>query len=151
MSRWDETTPAQATPVAAGAPTWHPVGSIRGPAGPSWEVATYTMSGDLEPRVGSAPFPIAEAVTIESVTARCGAAPIGAPVVVDVRAGGTTIYGSQTDRPTIAAGALLASAGAPQTTALAAGSWLNVDVLTVGTALPGEDLTVVVRLRRVSA
>ena len=108
----------------------------------------FTRPGNLAVVVGTTRLPIPYACVIESVAARLGTAPSGASAIIDVNRNGTTIYGTQSARPTFAPSVSTATVGAHTVTTLAAGDNLSVDVDAIGTTVPGADLVVVVVLRR---
>lgn len=68
----------------------------------------------------------------------------GADLIVDVLVDGTTIYPTATE-PTIAAAANLGSFAVPDDRAVAAGSYIQLDVTQVGSGTAGADLVVEVR------
>jgi hypothetical protein len=82
-------------------------------------------------------------LTISSVRASVGTAPTGASVIVDVNKNGTTIFTTQSARPTIAASGFTAT-GTPAVTTWAAGDYLTVDIDQIGSTVAGADLTVTV-------
>lgn len=83
-------------------------------------------------------------LTVRAVRAAVGTAPTGASLLVDVNINGTTIFGTQTNRPTITAGTFTAAAPAINTTTIAPGDYLTVDVDQVGSTIAGSNLTVAV-------
>lgn len=84
-----------------------------------------------------------DTLTIKSVRASVGTAPTGASIVVDVNIGGTTIFTTQANRPTIAASALTSGKVTNyNVTTIADGSYFTVDVDAVGATVAGADLTV---------
>lgn len=84
--------------------------------------------------------------TITSVRASVETAPpTGGSVVVDVNVSGTTIFSTQTNRPTIAAGLLTSGKVTNMdVTTVPVGSWLTVDIDTA--ASPAANLTVQIGL-----
>lgn len=84
-------------------------------------------------------------LTITEVYASVKTAPTGASLIIDVNKGGTTIFTTQANRPTIAAGATSDTSGTPDVTSLAKNDKLTIDVDQIGSGDPGEDLTVMVR------
>lgn len=78
--------------------------------------------------------------TITKARASVGTAPTGASVVVDVNIDGTTAF---TTKPTIAAAAFTGTA-TPSTAAWPDGSYLTVDIDSVGSTVAGSDLTVTI-------
>lgn len=130
-------------------PQWHNVGDI---VGLSWEVVPFSMQGQVRAIAGIGRFPIADGVyRVASVAATVEDAPVGADLVLDVKVNGLSIYsGHPEDRPTIPDGGNTAVVGAHTDTTVAGGGYLNVDVLDVGTVLPGRFLVVAVRLQRIA-
>jgi hypothetical protein len=84
--------------------------------------------------------------TITNVTATCGTAPTGASVIVDVNLGGTTIFTTQGNRPTIAATENDDLTSAPDVTAFSANDVFTIDVDAVGSTVAGANLVVQVRV-----
>jgi hypothetical protein len=115
------------------------------------EVYTFAITGTLLVATGKSRIHAEQPFTIESVRAAVNTAPTGASVIVDVNKNGTTIYGTQGNRPAIAAGAFSGLGGAASAGTFAVGDYLTVDVDQVGSGVAGADLTVTIRLRRVAA
>lgn len=112
-------------------------------------VLTYSVVGSLAVLTGTSRQPIIGGTySIDSVMAMVGTAPAGASVIVDVVKNGTTIYGTQANRPAIAAGSSSATGGTASTTSVTTGDYLTVDIDQVGSSTPGADLTVAVSLKR---
>ncbi len=82
-----------------------------------------------------------DAVTITGVSASLGTAPTGSSYLVDVNKNGTTIFTTQTNRPTILAGTNYDEATL-EVVAVAAGDYLTVDIDQVGSTITGADLVV---------
>jgi len=82
--------------------------------------------------------------TITSVTAALLSAPTGASVILDVNLGGTTIFTTQANRPTVAAGATTATTGTPNVVAFDASDILTVDCDQIGSSTAGTGFTVAV-------
>jgi hypothetical protein len=110
--------------------------------------ATFTLSafskqGTLTVTTGALRLPIEGAYTITGVRLTVGTAPTGAALIVDVNKNGTTIFTTQANRPTIAAGANIGGPGtAPDVTSLVAGDYLTIDIDQVGSTVAGSDLVV---------
>ena len=90
-------------------------------------------------------------VTILGVRASLGTAGTGQATIIDVNRNGgtnsgTTIFTTQANRPTVAAGALSGSEVAPDVASLAAGEYLTADRDQVGTS--AADLLLAVRFQR---
>jgi hypothetical protein len=81
-------------------------------------------------------------LTIRAVRASVGTAPTGAAVIVDVNIGGTTIFTTQGNRPTIAVSTNTAKVTNMNVTTIADGSYFTVDIDQVGSTVAGGDLTV---------
>jgi hypothetical protein len=85
---------------------------------------------------------------IDEVRVHVGTAPTGAAILVDVNAGGTTIFTTQSNRPSIAAATTDATSGtADGGTSIAKNASLTIDVDQVGSTVAGSDLVVFVRGR----
>ena len=83
-------------------------------------------------------------LTITGVRATVGTAPAGASILVDVNRNGTTIFTTQSARPTIAAAAVFSAQVIPAVTTLTNGQYLTADVDQIGTTTAGADLSVAV-------
>jgi hypothetical protein len=113
------------------------------------EVLAFSKSGTLTVGAGVSRFPIKGGTfTIDSVAAMVNTAPTGASVIVDVNKNGTTIFGTQANRPTIAAAGNSATVGTNSVTSVTTGDYITVDVDQIGSTAAGADLVVVVRLKR---
>ena len=106
---------------------------------------TFSKVGDLTVAAGKGRLKVPMAITIVDVTATCNTAPTGAAALFDVNKGGTTIFSTQGNRPTVAAGSQDGSAATPDVTAVAAGDVLTVDIDQIGSSTVGADATVVIR------
>lgn len=85
---------------------------------------------------------------IDVVVVHVGTAPATQAILIDVNDDGTTIFTTQGNRPSIAAGTNDDDSGTPDGgTAVVANSVITVDVDQVGVGTPGSDLTVFVRGR----
>ena len=128
------------TSNADGDATWqNPVGS----GGTSTE--TFGQPGTLATGVGASSFCFPFNATINGVVASVGTAPTGASVICDVNLNGTTIFSTQANRPTIAAGTVKTSSmPTPNTTSISQFDLLSVDIDQVGSTVPGADLIVVI-------
>lgn len=112
----------------------------------------FQAQGTLTVRTGALRFPVLGGTyTIEAVRATVGTAPTGAAVIVDVNKNGTTIYGTQTNRPTIAVTTNAANGGTASVTSVTTGDYLTVDIDQIGSTVAGADLVVSVLLRRTGA
>jgi hypothetical protein len=111
----------------------------------TFSLAAYSKQGAIAVATGAMRLPIDGIYTIVGTRLMVGTAPAGSAILVDVNKNGTTIYTTQANRPTIAAGANAGGPGAtPDVTTLAAGDYLTVDVDQIGSGTPGSDLTVTI-------
>ena len=108
------------------------------------KVATFTFAGTLSVISGAARLYFPTAVTILGISAAVGTAPSGASVVVDVNKNGTTIFTTQANRPTIAAGTNTDLTNTPDVTTISANDYLTVDVDQIGSGTAGANLTVTI-------
>jgi hypothetical protein len=133
-------------------PAWRPVGSVKGPQGPpglSIEVIPFSMQGSLRVTDSVGRFPIkGGSYRIASIGVTVEDAPLGDPIILDVRANGTSIYTDPDARPRIEPGTVTAVVGAHDPVVLTDGDYLNCDVVQVGSILPGTFLTAAIRLWR---
>ena len=81
---------------------------------------------------------------ISYVTAALITAPAGASAIIDLNKNGTTMYTTQGNRPTIAAGSTYVTATLPDVLTWAAGDILQLEVDQKGSSTDGADLSVVV-------
>jgi hypothetical protein len=110
----------------------------------------FGRSGTLTVLVGVSQLPIDIACEIVSVVARVATAPTGASILVDLNRNGTTVFTTQSNRPTIGAGSNSSVVvTSMDVTTLAAGDYLSVDVDQIGSTVAGADLVVAVRLREI--
>lgn len=109
----------------------------------------FSVPGLLAVGPGSARFYLPEDyIAAGPVIASAGVAPTGQPLIVDLNYSGVTIYGTQSQRPQIPAGANVASGGAASVAAYPAGGYFTVDTDQVGSGAAGSDLVVVIPLQR---
>lgn len=102
----------------------------------------FSMSGTLSTFIGSHRFYFDNAATITGVRISVGTAPTGASLIVDVNKNGTTIFGTQANRPTIAVSEFTAVTTGMSVTSLNVGDYLTVDLDQVGSTVAGSNLTV---------
>lgn len=108
------------------------------------ETWLFSLPGVLVPTVGTLRAYNRSGVpkTIHGCWAAVGTPPAGQAVIVDVLAGGLTIYTTVANRPSAPAGSNGGAVTAPDVTVLADGDYLTVDVVQVGAGPAGSDLTV---------
>lgn len=114
------------------------------------EVYTFAVTGVLTVATGKSRIYLEGNYTIETVRAAVNTAPTGSTILVDVNKNGTTVYTTQTARPSIAISGFSALGGTPAILTYASGDYLSVDLDQIGSTIAGSDLTVTVRLRRTS-
>ena len=115
----------------------------------SVENLVFSVSGNLSVKVGGSRYPIKGGTfTILSVAAEIGNAPGGQAVIADVNKNGTSIYGTQANRPTFAAASNVATVGTHSTSSLTTGDHITVDIDQIGTGPVGADMVLVVRIQR---
>lgn len=112
------------------------------------------VTGALTVGTGKSRIYCEQAYAVESIRAVATTAPVGASIIVDVNYGttvanGVTLFTTQANRPTIAAGGNLSAGVLPDVITIPAGSFISVDVDQIGSTTAGADLTVTIRLRRV--
>jgi hypothetical protein len=109
----------------------------------------FYKSGVQATFVGTGQIPVLGSGIILGVRARLATAPTGATTFkVDVNKNGTTIFGTQTNRPTWVASANAATVGAHSVTTFADGDYFSVDVDAIGSSVAGSDLTLGLYLLR---
>lgn len=88
---------------------------------------------------------------ILGIYAACHTAPTGAAIIVDINKNGTTVFTTQGNRTTIAAGSNdSGSEDVPDVVTLASGDYLTMDIDQVGSSVAGAVVSVHVRLARIS-
>lgn len=111
------------------------------------ETLDFFIAGDQTTGALKAAKLVGVAGTIIDVRARALAAPVGAAMIADVNKNGTTLFTTQSARPTIADGATVSSTTLPAVTAVAAGDYLSVDVDQIGSGTAGANLLVSVTIK----
>lgn len=114
------------------------------------EAHTFAITGALTVQTGKSRVYFEGSYTIVSVRAAVNTAPTGATLICDVNKNGTTIYTTQTARPTIAISGFSATGNSPAITTVVSGDYITVDLDQIGSTVAGSDLTVTIRLRRTS-
>lgn len=126
------------------------IGNIRGPQGikgdpgSGWEVRHLQLPvlGNLA--VGANKMIVLSPLnlTIIGVKIKILTAPTGADLIVDINKNGTSIYTTQSSRPTIAAGENTGEVVLPDVVALAEDDILSIDIDQVGSSDAGANLIV---------
>lgn len=84
------------------------------------------------------------ALTIAKVKCSVGTAPTGANLIVDIHKNGTTIFTTQSNRPTITAGNTSATDIIPEVESLLEGDILTLDIDQIGSTVSGSNLMVTI-------
>lgn len=104
----------------------------------------WYVSGTLATGTNQGPrYVVPQAMTIVKVWLIARTAPTSAAILIDINKNGSTIWSTQGNRATIAASATTGNTTTFNTTALAAGDYLDFDIDQVGSSVAGVDLTVV--------
>jgi hypothetical protein len=115
------------------------------------EALSFSAAGALTTRTGKSKVQLLGGGTIVAVKAWLDTPATGTTTFkVDVNKNGTTIYGTQGNRPTWVASANAATVGAHSVTTFADGDQLSVDIDAIGSTVAGSDLTVTVYILRTS-
>lgn len=117
----------------------------------SLETIVFHHAGVISAGTGVFEVPIKGGTfDIVSVAARASTAPVGASTFLsfDVNKNGTTIYGTQGNRPIHASTSKDATVGAHSVTSVTTGDYLSVDVDAIGNTTPGSNAVLVIRLQR---
>lgn len=108
----------------------------------------FAKADTLAVTVGHNRYTLTDAASIDSVLATVGTAPVGSSVIIDVKKNGVSIFTTPSHRPIILAGTNEDQSPTPDITALVPGDFLTVDIVQVGSTIPGADLTVQILLVR---
>lgn len=104
----------------------------------------WYVAGTLAAATNNGPRYVApQALTIVKVWLIVRTAPTEADLVIDINKNGSTIWSTQANRGKIVATATTGNQTSFNTTALAAGDYLDLDIDQVGSSVAGVDLTVV--------
>lgn len=107
-------------------------------------------SGTLAVETGLVQLPIDIDCQIVSVVARVAGAPTGAAIRVDLNRNGTTVFTTQSNRPSISAGSNASIVvTSMDVVTLAPGDYLSADIDQIGSTFAGSNLVVAVRLREI--
>jgi hypothetical protein len=105
----------------------------------------YSISGALTVAAGVHKIPwYGGSKTIQRVALTVGTAPTGAAILVDINKNGSTIWSTQANRATVATSATTGTTTTFNTTALADGDYLTIDVDQIGSTVAGSDLVVTI-------
>jgi len=109
-------------------------------------VSTFILSRDAanSAAANKLRFRVPFACKIRAVTVATDIAPTGASLIFDVNKGGTTLFTTQANRPTIAAGEVSASVALPNVTTLDLGDVITVDCDQVGSSVASTGFTIAI-------
>lgn len=114
------------------------------------EVLAFTKQGTLALVTNGSEFPIMGGLfVLDSVAGRVVTPPTGSSVILDILKNGVSVFASPGDRPTIASGQNNAVTTIPEGFMFADGDYLEINIVQVGSTVPGETLTAAVRLARI--
>lgn len=110
---------------------------------------TFSAQGVLTTRTGKSRQKLLGSGLIIAVVASLDTPATGATTFkVDVNKNGTTIFGTQANRPTWVASANDATVGSHSVTTFANGDYLTCDIDAIGSTVAGSDLTVTIYILR---
>ena len=114
------------------------------------ETKDFYANADLEVREGTLALPIFGGVhEVSGCAALLTTVPVGADVLIDIKKNGTSIFATPADMLRIAAGYSRGVHGDfVQGLLLEDGDSITVDIVQVGSVVPGADLVVSIRLQR---
>lgn len=116
---------------------------VQGPSGANGIMAQlFTVPRTLTTGSGAGRFYAPRTMTISNISVYVATAPTGAAVIVDVNKNGTTIFTTQANRPTVAAGQNTSLVNSPDVDALVQGDYLSVDIDQIGSTFAGADATI---------
>jgi len=112
------------------------------------QFVTFVKSGNLATGTGTFRFYAQYALTLKEMEISVATAPTGAAILADLNKNGTTVFSTQSNRPTVAVSGNVGTTTTFNTTTLADGDYLTVDIDQVGSTVTGADLVVVIRYDR---
>lgn len=115
------------------------------------ETIHFFIAGAQTTGTKKAAMLIGRAGTIVDVRAYLDTAPTGATFIVDVNKNGTTLFTTQSVRPTIAISGNASTTTLPAVTTVAAGDRLTVDIDQIGSTVAGSDLYVSITIKHPTA
>lgn len=89
---------------------------------------TFFKSGALVAGAGTFEWPVRGNRRIEAIYFHVAGAPSGGPMWIDVNVGGTTLFTTQANRPTVADGVKTSADATPDITALSDGDLVTIDI-----------------------
>lgn len=106
------------------------------------ETLTFTIPGNLVVGTGQARWYAQRAITISNVRVSVGTAPTGSSAIFDVNRNGTTIFSTQVNRPTVAVSGFTDLSSVPDTTSIASGEYITIDVDQIGSSTAGANAVI---------
>lgn len=120
------------------------------PSGRGQLPQTFAYSGTVAVLVDAQAIPwfndTGRTLTIGTVRVTLVTAPTGANLTIDIHKNGTTIFTTQSNRPTVAANTKTVLSAIPDVTTLANGDYLSLNVDQVGSVVAGATMNVTVML-----
>jgi hypothetical protein len=141
-------TPAQVLAAIGAASGAHVHDAEYAPLEVREQFKVFSREGELKVLQGKSRLMFPWAIVILGVRAVVGTAPTGASLLVDVNRDGTTVFTTQSARPTITTGTNTSTTTVPAVTAVSTTQYLTVDIDQVGSTVPGSDLSVFLTYRR---
>lgn len=105
-------------------------------------LAAFSIDGDISVRTGAHRVYIPFAAQITRVSMALGTPPVGASARPDVNRNGTTIFTTQTNRPTVSAGTNFGESTTIENGTLASGDYITADIDTIGSTTAGANMVI---------
>ena len=102
----------------------------------------FSIPGTLVVATGVSRLLMPRAGTVTNVWASINTAPTGASAIFDVNKNGTTIFTTQSARPTIAVSTNSDATSTPAVTSFSAGDYFTVDVDQIGSTVAGSNAVI---------
>lgn len=104
----------------------------------------FSMAGVIVTRTGQLRQYAPLAGTLIAVRASAGTSPTGAAILVDLNKNGTTVFTTQSKRPTIAisGNTALGDMTGDTVISISAGDYFTADIDQIGSTIAGSDLTI---------
>ena len=143
-------TPAQVLSDIGAAATGHNHDADYAPLAAREQFQSFSREGTLQVATGKHRLIFPWNVTLLGAKLAVGTAPTGASILVDVNKNGTTVFSTQSNRPSIPAGSNLSALATTQIsgTSVTTSDYVTVDIDQVGSTAAGADLTVILSYRR---
>jgi hypothetical protein len=110
------------------------------------EHVTFSKEGNLSTGTGTIRWynDTGRSITLQSARGSVGTAPTTQSILIDINNNGTTVWSTQANRITIAAGTNTDEGGAFDDSTIADGEYITVDIDQVGSGTVGADLSVTI-------